>query len=169
MWLDRLAGTAPSSGSSTPQPASRPYSPLPRRTSSTLSPYATSHRAAPSPRSSSLSLVSNDSTSSLLASSRKPNGSGLRQSIVPEADYDPLEILETQLSQSSADAQDPVSHHQIVSITEADLAIEADFESLPLKEFAASPHPEPLSTTARRSQTHEECALYLSTLDDSRS
>ncbi|PNP52747.1 hypothetical protein THARTR1_06588 [Trichoderma harzianum] len=100
MWLDRLAATqASASGPSTPQITSRHNSPLPRRTSSTLSPYITSQRQGPSPRGSSLSLVSSDSTTSLLASSRKPNGSDARQQ--PGQAPDSVDVLEKLLAADS--------------------------------------------------------------------
>ncbi|KAK7228732.1 hypothetical protein V2G26_000902 [Clonostachys chloroleuca] len=100
MWLDRFGGAPPNaSGSSTPQSIVRSYSPLPRRTTSGgLSPYVTSQRTGSSPRSSSLSLASNDSTSSLL-SSRKPNGSALRQTSTVYDGPSPEDIIEKLLEE----------------------------------------------------------------------
>ncbi|KAH8912547.1 Vps52-domain-containing protein [Coniochaeta sp. PMI_546] len=121
MWLDRLAGHQ--SGSATPQANSRPISPLPRRTSSGRGPgpYLTSQASAlrPSvtPRGSSLSLISNDSTSSFLASSRRPNGSGLKQSTTVATGIGPEEP------------------HK-VTISEDDLDFDFDFAGLSLRDLA---------------------------------
>lgn len=152
MWLDRLAagGQASAPGPSTPQPSSRPYSPLPRRTSSALSPYVTSQRAGQSPRSSSLSLVSNDSTSSLLLS-RKPNGSGLKQSSTIGPASDSREVLEALLA-SSASPEPPLENQKIF-INEDDIDFDAEFGGLSLKELAASQPPETTVSSNRRPQT----------------
>lgn len=158
MWLDRLAGGPPSaSGPSTAQPGSRPYSPLPRRTSSSLSPYVTSQRAGHSPRGSSLSLVSNDSSTSLLSSSRKPNGSGLKQTHTSTVDggTESLEVLEKLLAATSRNGQGPSRHTPCVS--EADLALDVDFGGLSLKELAASEPPESIASTSQRPQFVEGC------------
>ncbi|KUJ07369.1 uncharacterized protein LY89DRAFT_691822 [Mollisia scopiformis] len=50
------------------------------------------------PRLSSFSINANDSTTSLLSSSRKPNGSGLKQSVTASEDPDPLEVIEKLLN-----------------------------------------------------------------------
>ncbi|RDA91041.1 hypothetical protein CP533_2550 [Ophiocordyceps camponoti-saundersi (nom. inval.)] len=143
MWLDRLAG-APNSASGSSTPASRSYSPLPRRTSHTLSPYVTSQRAGHSPRSSSLSLVSNESSASLLSSSKRPNGSGLRQiSSVSDATADgpnPLYALEKLLGAASDDGP-------AILLTEQDVDFEPDFGGLSLKALVAeSDERRPLAT-----------------------
>ena len=90
MWLDRLSGH--STPSATP-PASRPYSPAPPRRPSHLAPSSAAQRPGFSPRSSSLSLVSNDSTTSLLASSKRVNGSALKQSVTTGDAPDPTKVL----------------------------------------------------------------------------
>ncbi|KAM3535144.1 hypothetical protein MY4038_001558 [Beauveria bassiana] len=134
MWLDRLAGQASGSGSSTPQSISRSFSPLPRRTSSNLSPYVTSQRQGPSPRGSSLSLVSSESSASLLTSSRRPNGTGLKQTSAPVAyPTDSIETLEKLLGKisSSTPAAD-------ADILDSDFDLEFDFGDLSIKELAAS-------------------------------
>ncbi|ATY60879.1 Vps52 Sac2 family [Cordyceps militaris] len=134
MWLDRLAGQASGSGSSTPQSVSRSYSPLPRRTSSNLSPYVTSQRQGQSPRGSSLSLVSSESTASLLASSRRPNGSGLKQSSAPAAHpTSSIETLEKLLRKTPSSA--PTADSDIL---DSDFDLDFDFAGLSLKELAAS-------------------------------
>mgnify|MGYP001577067967 FL=1 len=97
MWLDRLSGTStPASrpnASSTPQ--SRSYSPVPRRSSSRLLPQAGSQRPNFSPRSSSLSVVSNDSTTSLLGNSRKPTDSSSSNLKSTTLTYsDPIQVLD---------------------------------------------------------------------------
>ncbi|KAK5998202.1 Vacuolar protein sorting-associated protein 52 A [Cladobotryum mycophilum] len=155
MWLDRLAGSqANAPGPATPQTTSRQHSPLPpRRTSSSLSPYVTSQRQGHSPRGSTLSLVSNDSTASLLA--RKPNGSGSRHTPIPsERIIDTVEILGKLLGTDVGDGTS--AERRESSITENDLALNAVFGSLSLRELAAS---ESYSTTAiahRQPQTVEE-------------
>lgn len=154
MWLDRLAS---SSGASTPQPASRPYSPAPRRSvSNNLSPYVTSQRPGHSPRASSLSLVSNDSSTSLLSASRKPNGSSLRQTSTAPADGpDPFELLDKLLSTTFG--KDGNSKTAGSAITEADINWKAEFGGLSLKELASSSDTESKAITTRRPQTIEEC------------
>lgn len=159
MWLDRLAGgPATSSAPSTPQPTGRPFNPLSRRTpSSSLSPYVTAQRQGHSPRGSSLSLVSNDSTVSLLSSSRRPNGSGVpRQPSGPEPGSDPADVLQKLLKTGNGDGRTPPKHKGF--ITEADLELDIDFAGLSLKEVAASQDPGAAPSTARRPQTTQECS-----------
>jgi len=166
MWLDRLAGGPSSaSGQSTPQSGSRSYSPLPRRTNSTLSPYVTSQRSGPSPRDSSLSLVSNDSSYSLLSQSRRTNGSALRQSVtIPNVD----DILET-LSRVLTSPKEPgvdgdeCQKAQPSSITETDLELEVDFGGLSLKELASSQTPDDIESAPRQRQNVEDCMFRPST------
>lgn len=155
MWLDRLAGQASGSGTSTPQSASRSFSPLPRRTSSNLSPYITSQRQGHSPRSSSLSLVSSESSVSLLASSRRPNGSGLKQSSTI-VDHTPatLEALDKLLGRlETADAADATSGQ----IREEDLSLDFDFGGQSLRDFAASKEETDTARYATKRKTNEEC------------
>lgn len=159
MWLDRLAGgPATSSGATTPQPGSKP-NPLSRRTSSNLSPYITSQRQGHSPRASSLSLVSNDSTSSLLSTSRRPNGSAQpRLPSAPEQVVDSIEILERLLNAGASEEKPQVKRPAF--ITKADLEMDVDFRGLSLQELASSdlPLPDATPSSARRPQTVEECA-----------
>ncbi|KAG6041668.1 hypothetical protein E4U41_002942 [Claviceps citrina] len=159
MWLDRLAGGPSSaSGQSTPLPGSRSYSPLPRRTSSTLSPYVTSQRPGHSPRNSSLSLVSNDSPHSLLAQSRRTNGSAFRQSASTPNVNDSLETLGRILTSSKkAGANDGEGQKTISSsITEADLELDVDFGGLSLKEFALSQVPDDIESSPPQGQFVED-------------
>lgn len=154
MWLDRLAGgPANPSGTSTPQPGSRSYSPLPRRTSSNLSPYVTSQRGQ-SPRGSTLSLVSNDSSSSLLSSSRRPNGSGLRQTSTIDQGPNSLELLGKILQAFPAGDEKP-SFQDV--IREDDLDLDPNFGGLSLKELAQLEEGEDANGVAPRSQSIEEC------------
>ncbi|KAF3072660.1 Vacuolar protein sorting-associated protein 52 A [Trichoderma lentiforme] len=152
MWLDRLAASqASASGPSTPQITSRHNSPLPRRTSSTLSPYITSQRQGPSPRGSSLSLVSSESTTSLLASSRKPNGSDARQQ--PGQAPDSVDVLEKLLAADSEVVGKTQGRASL--ITPEDLAFDVDFGGLSLKELAAGSF-EQDATNLRRPQSASE-------------
>lgn len=159
MWLDRLAGgPSGASGQSTPQPGNRSYSPLPRRTSSNLSPYLTSQRAGHSPRSSSLSLASNDSSISLLPASRRPNGSSLRHSSTIPNLPDPVETLERLLQQPGHVENDAETQKaRTSSIVEADLDLDFDFGGLGLKELVSSHPPEHAMTASRQPQTVEGC------------
>ncbi|KAG5748451.1 hypothetical protein H9Q72_008594 [Fusarium xylarioides] len=161
MWLDRLAGgPASSPGPSTPQPGGRVY---PRRTSSTLSPYVTSQRPGISPRGSSLSLVSNDSTSSLLSSSRRPNGSNLRQASTIDTGPDSLEVLETLLAGFSSDREQA---DKKAAINEDDINFEAVFGGLSLKELAMSEPPDTITVSNRKPKTAEESENDRTKLED---
>ncbi|KAI1493497.1 Sac2 family-domain-containing protein [Biscogniauxia mediterranea] len=137
MWLDRLAGQSVSPAPS--QPGSRAYSPAPRRSASGLGPYITSQqRPGLTPRSSSLSLASNDSSaSSLLASSRRANGSNLKQSTTIYAGPDPVEVLNTLLGSGAEDAE-AVDKSAAPSITPEHLELQFDFGQLSLRELALS-------------------------------
>ncbi|KAG6005859.1 hypothetical protein E4U21_007567 [Claviceps maximensis] len=159
MWLDRLAGGPSSaSGQSTPQPGSRSYSPLPRRTNTTLSPYVTSQRSGHSPRDSSLSLVSNDSSLSLLSQSRRTNGSALRQSVTIPNVNDSLETLRRVLTSSKEAGVngEESQNSQSSSITENDLDLEVDFGGLSLKELVMSQVPDDTESAPRQRQNVEE-------------
>lgn len=155
MWLDRLAGQSSASGGSTPQPGSRSFSPLPRKPSSGLSPYVTSQRQGHSPRSSSLSLASTESSVSLLASSRRPNGSALKQSSTI-VDHTPatLEALEKLLGKLQS--KDGADANATKAITEADLDHDFDFKGKSLKDFASSPGGAAAIVPPKR-KSHAEC------------
>jgi vacuolar protein sorting-associated protein 52 len=157
MWLDRLSGhstPAATPSASPPPPTNRSYSPAARRPSH-LGPAAAAQRPGFNPRSSSLSLNSNDSTTSLLASSRRPNGSGLRQSVTVADAPDPLEVLEKLLGSEGKGAVSK-SQGNGVSAAEEDFELELDFEGLGLREFASRG-----SSTKKEhvyaTQTVEEC------------
>ena len=135
MWLDRRPGQH--QGSAAPPPNNRSVSPLPQRTSS-RGPYLAPQRPGRNTRgSSSLSLVSNDSSSSLLASARKTNGSSLRQSSTVDDAPDPEEVLARILGQfpSSNTTQQPEAK-PASGITEHDLDFDVDFGGLTLTELA---------------------------------
>ncbi|KAH6658949.1 Sac2 family-domain-containing protein [Truncatella angustata] len=155
MWLDRLAGQQSASPAAS-QPGSRAYSPAPgRRTPSGIGPYITSQqRPGQTPRSSSLlSLASNDSsTSSLLAASRRANGSTLKQSTTTYAGPDPVHVLNKLLGEPGDNGND----HNIHEITSKDLETEFDFGGLSLTELALSELPVQTSAHVHRSQSVEE-------------
>ncbi|KAH8889785.1 Vps52-domain-containing protein [Thozetella sp. PMI_491] len=134
MWLDRM-GTQ-HSGTSSPQPNSRPISPmpLPRRTSSVRGPYLTSQRPGAPQRASSLSLASNDSSSSFLAASKRANGSGLKQSTTVDDAQDPEEVLAKVLGPKPSGAA--TRGRQRGPISEDDLELDYDFGGLSLRELA---------------------------------
>ncbi|OBT64809.1 hypothetical protein VE03_06550 [Pseudogymnoascus sp. 23342-1-I1] len=134
MWLDRLSGTstpAPRPNtSSTPQ--SRSYSPVPRK-SSRLLPQAGPQRPNFSPRSSSLSAVSNDSTTSLLGTSRKPtdsSSSNLRSTTLTYSN--PLQILDGLLG---IDLESPLVANKDEIWDNDELLSNVDFTGLALHEF----------------------------------
>ncbi|KAK3352346.1 Sac2 family-domain-containing protein [Lasiosphaeria hispida] len=134
MWLDRRAGPHPGSPAGAPhQSNSRPISPLPRRTSSSRGPYLTSQtQRQGTPKGSNLSLVSNDSSSSLLASSKRANGSALKHSTTLEDAPDPEDVLAHILGPPPRVA----SGAERRSITEDDLDLYFDFGGLALRELA---------------------------------
>ncbi|KAK4156229.1 Sac2 family-domain-containing protein [Chaetomidium leptoderma] len=134
MWLDRFAGQHPGSTPSPPNSQSRAQSPLPRRTSSARGPYLTSQRPGLSPRGSSLSLVSNDSSSSLLGASKRINGSALKQSSTVGDAPDPEAVLARLLGplpDTVAAEEDRAGR-----ITEDDLDVDFDFGGVSLRELA---------------------------------
>jgi hypothetical protein len=166
MWLDRLSGhstPAATPSGSPPPPANRAFSPAPRRPSH-LAPSSAAQRPGFSARSSSLSINSNDSTTSLLASSRKTNGSGLKQSITTPDVKDPLEVLEKLLG-SEANVTPAASRAKNsvngTAIEEEDDESELDFEGFSLRELA-SRHVGPEETVGHTTQTTEECTLMVS-------
>jgi len=150
MWLDRLSGhsTPP------PPPHNRSYSPLPRR-SSHLAPPTASKRPGFSPQSSTLSLVSNDSTTSLLGSSKKTNGSGLKQSTVIDDYPEPLEVLQKLLRAESKDSD--IKDVSGNGTGDLNLEEDLDFSGLSLRELAKSQQSESDDIHSHVPQTLEEC------------
>ncbi|KAG7288019.1 hypothetical protein NEMBOFW57_007539 [Staphylotrichum longicolle] len=134
MWLDRFAGQHPGSTPSPPNSQSRSQSPLPRRTSSARGPYLTSQRPGIASRGSSLSLVSNDSSSSFLGASKRTNGSALKQSTTIGDAPDPEAVLARILG-PVPDTTAP-EESRTKRITEEDLDLDFDFGGLSLRELA---------------------------------
>lgn len=153
MWLDRFGGQHPGNVPSPPS-QSRTQSPLPRRTSSARGPYLTSQRPGISPRASSLSLVSNDSSSSLLASSKRTNGSALKQTTTAGDAPNPEEILARILGALPNPAASGGGRNE--RITDDDLDFDFDFGGLSLRELAAR-DTDPEAVDSYRPQTVEDC------------
>ncbi|ESZ98668.1 hypothetical protein SBOR_0906 [Sclerotinia borealis F-4128] len=159
MWpLDRLSGhTTPSA--SPPPPLNRTPN-LPRRPTH-LVPSPVGGRPPFNPRSSSLSLVSNDSNTSLLSSSRRPNGSNLKQAATPANALDPLEVLERLLDDGEGNKSPSANGQRAVNgtvapIREEDDEGEWDLGGLSLEDIVAG---EPLDIEdehVHKSQTLEE-------------
>ncbi|KAI1142114.1 Vps52-domain-containing protein [Hypoxylon sp. FL0543] len=158
MWLDRLAGQSTSPAPS--QPGSRAYSPAPRRTPSGVGPYITSQqRPGIATRSSSLSLASTESSAtSLLASSRRANGSTLKESRTIYSGPDPVDILNKLLGdevKNAASATRPVAD-SVSSISAEDLQLDFDFGGLSVRELALSEESAVDSAGVDRPQAAEE-------------
>ncbi|GAB1318800.1 Vacuolar protein sorting-associated protein 52 [Madurella fahalii] len=152
MWLDRFGGQHPGNVPSPPS-QSRTQSPLPRRTSSARGPYLTSQRPGISPRASSLSLVSNDSSSSLLAASKRTNGSALKQTTTAGDAPDPEEVLARILGALPEPAASGGGHNG--RITDDDLDFDFDFGGLSLRELATR-DADPEAADSYRPQTVED-------------
>ncbi|KAL4891633.1 Vps52-domain-containing protein [Aspergillus ambiguus] len=142
MWLDRISGHSTPSG---PQADSRSNSPLPRRSSSRLSPYAPSNsRPGTARQGSSLSvlLTPNDSTASLPATARG-DGSAFKQNAArsrPSDVADPLEVLNGILGKQKNEARDSsTSLDSIADAKPAQLVDDIDFGGLSLEEFVTKP------------------------------
>ncbi|KAH6673708.1 Sac2 family-domain-containing protein [Halenospora varia] len=143
MWLDRLSGHSTPANGSPPPPSNRSYSPGPKRPSN-LAPSAAAQRPGFTPRSSSLSLVSNDSTTSLLASSRKTNGSALKQGVSAVDAPDPVEVLEKIVAVGEKDiagSAKEVARHGNNAIFDCGIEAELDFEGLSLREIVSESSP----------------------------
>ncbi|KAI9793943.1 MAG: hypothetical protein M1833_000512 [Piccolia ochrophora] len=141
MWLDRFSGQSTPTGS--PPPHNRSGSPGPRR-SSHLGPTIYPHRPGFSPRSSSLSLVSNASTSSLPGTTKQPDGSALKHSVLsspPIVVSDPLDVLQTIIGVHSGRdrkaslGDGAVSQHSQGLEASPELLEEIDFDGLSLRGF----------------------------------
>lgn len=153
MWLDRLSGH--STPSQSPPPGSRSYSPGPRRPTH-LAPNAATQRPIYNPRSSSLSLITNDSTSSLLSISgnRKSNGSTLKQTTPAPVDVaDPLEVLKKLIGDDTLSGTNAPKDNTPEKSVHDDL----DFGGLSLNELAEIDNEDSNDIHVYRSQTVEEC------------
>ncbi|KAI1422292.1 Vps52-domain-containing protein [Xylaria sp. FL1777] len=168
MWLDRLAGS-PSPAPS--QPPSRSFSPATRRPSSGLGPYLTSQqRPGITPRSSSTSLASTDSSAStVIASSRRATGSNLKQTTTAYTGPDPVNILGALLAGSPLPDSTLASNHSLdrtTSITSADLNAVFDFGELSLRLLALSDESQPTNVDSKRQQSTEEHELAKAKFED---
>lgn len=130
MWLERLnPQPATASGASTP---GRPYSPSPRRPAASLGPYLTWQRTGAASKGSATSLISNDSSGSLLGASRRPNGSSLKQTSLGGEDEGSFEVLGNVVGAGS-DLQFVWQN----TISEEDLSYDFAFGGLSLRDLAA--------------------------------
>ncbi|KAB8221662.1 Sac2 family-domain-containing protein [Aspergillus novoparasiticus] len=142
MWLDRMSGHSTPSG---PQIDSRSNSPLPRRSTSRLSPYAQNSRPQPSRPGSSLSnlLTPSDSTTSLSATQRADD-TALKQfpaKTRPSNVADPLDVLNDIIGKRKeklAGAESPVLSSTLET-KPSQLVAEIDFGGLSLEEFVTKP------------------------------
>jgi hypothetical protein len=105
MWLDRLSGHSTPAQSPPPRDRSHLSSLLVRRSTSLTSPQAP-QRPVISDHPSELSLVSNDSSASLLSDSWKPTKSALRQSTTSSDPLASLEVLEKLLGHQKSSPAD---------------------------------------------------------------
>ncbi|KAE8325906.1 Vps52-domain-containing protein [Aspergillus sergii] len=142
MWLDRMSGHSTPSG---PQIDSRSNSPLPRRSTSRLSPYAQNSRPQPSRPGSSLSnlLTPSDSTTSLSATQRADD-TALKQfpaKARPSNVADPLDVLNDIIGKRKeklAGAESPFLSSTLET-KPSQLVAEIDFGGLSLEEFVTKP------------------------------
>jgi vacuolar protein sorting-associated protein 52 len=138
MWLDRLSGHSTPSG--TPPPLSkRSLSPAPRRTSR-FSPAPQPGRHPLLPRSSSLTLNSNESTTSSIGTSRASNSVGSKAGSSrqrPPGVTDPLEVLNgiIGIAKMKDRSANPVNTAGTTIEKPAQLIEAINFEGLSLEEF----------------------------------
>ncbi|KAK1149341.1 Vacuolar protein sorting-associated protein 52 [Aspergillus melleus] len=152
MWLDRISGHSTPSG---PQADSRSNSPLPRRSSSRLSPYAQSARPTSSTRQgSSLSVLVTPSGSNVsLPATVRGDGSVLTQSAArsrPSDVADPLQVLNGIIGKQNENTlqTDKLTPSSAVIIGKPSTLVEdIDFNGLSLEDFAAA-ESEPRRTTS---------------------
>lgn len=164
MWLDRLSGhstPAATPRASPPLSTNRSYSPAPRR-QSLLSPSHTDQRPGIAARSSTRSPVSNNSTTSLLASSRL-NGSGLKQSTAVVDIPDPLKMLKN-LLESQKNISPNISQQRNDTVVldaraKDDFELELDFGGLSLREIAEKVTPSNTREHLYNVQSIEDCRL----------
>lgn len=149
MWLDRLSGHSTPASAGSPPPSNRAYSPAPRRQSN-LGPSSALQRPGFNPRSSSLSLISNDSTTSLL-SSRRPNGSNLKRTATTVDAPNPLDVLDRIVGDDTLLAPKTLLEKEAVE----DFELELDFDGLGLHEIAEDQS----ASGGNVSQSLEECML----------
>jgi hypothetical protein len=151
MWLDRLSNSTPTGS---PPPTKRAYSPAPPRRQTGHTPNST-QRPPFNARASSLSLGSNDSTTSLLAS-RRPTASTLKQVTTVSNVPNPLDVLEKLLGSEGMDEVKAKPATNGVHNTLGEVGFELDFGGLSLQELALADS-SPVEDSVYNSQTIEEC------------
>ena len=168
MWKDRLSGRSTPSGL---PPRYRSQSPAPRA-SSHLAPSALyTQRPNLSSRSSSISLISNQSTSSLLLSTHLSNESALKHSSGDRPVVDvtnPLNTLERILSEPAEDSDKRIPATSIPKersqIKDLEIPSIGDFGNLSLAAFADAERWKEAKTKhahGHESTSLEECMLKL--------
>ncbi|KAJ0422482.1 Sac2 family-domain-containing protein [Aspergillus carlsbadensis] len=137
MWLDRIAGHSTPSG---PQFDSRGPSPIPRRSSSRLSPNHQNSRPGLSRPGSSLSaLVSPNASSTSLPTIRGPDGPETRQSDAartPTNVADPLEVLNGIIRRRNGETKTETVRGPAPGAKPYKVVDDIDFGGLSLEEFA---------------------------------
>lgn len=123
----------------------------------------TSQRPGLTPRGSQLSLISNDSSTSLLASRRVNGSSGLKQSQTTYDGPDSVEIL-GQILGTTSFAESAVNR-TTGTIGEQDLELNFDFDGLSLRQLASSNKADTGDADSYRRQTTEECMRVPGTCD----
>ncbi len=104
-------------------------------------------------------MVSNYSTASLLAATRKPNGSGLRHS-ANQTDYaQPVEILEKLLGIEAGEIRNATSNYE--EIDEVEIEEELDFKSLSLFDLARFESSNSDDVHVYKPQAVDECMLSI--------
>ncbi|OKP13757.1 Vacuolar protein sorting-associated protein 52 B [Penicillium subrubescens] len=147
MWRDRI------SGQSTPSSVNRAPS-LPRRSSSQLSrgPYNNRPGANTKDSSTSLLLTPSDSSTSLSAAARGPNGTGLRQTSGqrprPVTVSDPLEVLNGIIGINKSEKAGLQLSSQLEPRPEELIEV-IEFDGLSLEEFVAKADVAPTRKTKR--------------------
>lgn len=154
MWRDRI------SGQSTPSSVNRAPS-LPRRSSSQLSrgPYNNRPRATSRTSSPSLLLTPSDSTTSLSAAGRGPNGTGQRQTSGqrprPATVPDPLAVLNGIIGTNASEKSASLLSTQPES-RPSELIEVIDFDGLSLEEFVAKADVAPSTRKTKRSEINAQ-------------
>jgi vacuolar protein sorting-associated protein 52 len=132
MWLDRFSN----SGHLSPQSNSRSISPVPQRSLGNRGAFATSPRVNLSSRSSTLSLLGNDSTGSLSGAARSSNGSALKQVSTAQDGLDPTQLLATLLGLKANGVAQQTGESSNSVIVSEDLGLDFHFDGLFLEELA---------------------------------
>lgn len=162
MWLDRLSGH--NTSNSQIQQSSRSYSPAPPRRPSHLAAPGLARQSSFTPRSSSLSLVNNDSSASLLSNPNKSAGSSLKTSTTVSTYPEPTEVLDKLLATDKPVVNNGIGQNGTTTgqtIQSGAGAIDdlssLDFNGLSLFELARSDDPVPVKTSTYKAPTLEDC------------